>query len=91
MTERGPLTGVRGGPNPAEPSHSGDAPSPPGGPPEDLGAVRRTDALIESLAARRRVATGRRAPARHRRAPLPARRASVRPTTPTRRCGCCTR
>ncbi|SPT59707.1 hypothetical protein [Actinomadura madurae] len=58
MTERGPLTGVRGGPNPAEPSHSGDAPSPPGGPPagppEDLGAVRRTDALIESLAARRR-------------------------------------
>lgn len=55
MTERGPLTGVQGGPNPAEPSHSGDSPSPAAGLPEDLGAVRRTDALIEALAARRRI------------------------------------
>lgn len=61
MTERGPLTGIGGAPNPAEPSHSGDAPAPapaharaPAGPPAaDLAAVRRTDALIESLAARR--------------------------------------
>lgn len=91
MTERGPLTGVRGGPNPAEPSHSGDAPSPPGGPPEDLGAVRRTDALIESLAARRRAGDRAARPGPAPEGSLPARRASVRPTTPTRRCGCCTR
>ncbi|MEO3826768.1 hypothetical protein [Actinomadura sp. B10D3] len=74
MTERGPLTGVRGGPNPAEPSHSGDAPSSPGGPPaappEDLGAVRRTDALIESLA-RRRDRTARSGPAPEGSAPRP--------------------
>jgi hypothetical protein len=54
LTERGPLTGVGGAPNPAEPSHSGDAPAPASRPAAaDLAAVRRTDALIESLAARR--------------------------------------
>ncbi|MFB4305772.1 hypothetical protein [Actinomadura sp. GTD37] len=58
MTERGPLTGVGGAPNPAEPSHSGDATAPAARPPSalpaaDLAAVRATDALVESLAARR--------------------------------------
>lgn len=57
MTERGPRTGIGGAPNPARPSHSGDAPAPAGRPPAavpamDLAAVRRTDALIETLAAR---------------------------------------
>ncbi|MFA1543299.1 hypothetical protein [Actinomadura monticuli] len=62
MTERGPLTGIGGAPNPAGPSHSGDAPAPPPRPAPagrskgqaaDLAAVRRTDALIEALAALR--------------------------------------
>ncbi|MFA1549093.1 hypothetical protein [Actinomadura chokoriensis] len=52
MTERGPLTGIGGAPNPAGPSHSGDAPA-PAARPADLAAVRRTDALVEALAARR--------------------------------------
>ncbi|WP_433474631.1 hypothetical protein ACQPZP_38815 [Spirillospora sp. CA-142024] len=57
MTERGPLTGLQGAPNPAEPSHPGDSPpgdspAPATGLPADLGAVRRTDELIESLARR---------------------------------------
>ncbi|MGI5206650.1 hypothetical protein ACQEU6_34390 [Spirillospora sp. CA-108201] len=58
MTERGPLTGLRGAPDPDEPARSGDAPAqappsrPPAVPPADLSAVRRTDALFESLAAR---------------------------------------
>ncbi|MGC4957282.1 hypothetical protein ACLQ2P_29110 [Actinomadura citrea] len=58
MTERGPLTGLRGAPNPDEPAHFGDAPAqapqarPPAVAPVDLSAVRRTDALFESLAAR---------------------------------------
>ncbi|TDC43760.1 hypothetical protein E1281_34805, partial [Actinomadura sp. KC345] len=43
MTERGPSTGTRGAPDPAEPSTPGAL--------ADLGAVRRTDAIIESLAA----------------------------------------
>ncbi|NDU75132.1 hypothetical protein GWI34_21235, partial [Actinomadura sp. DSM 109109] len=54
MTDRGPLTGLRGAPDPDEPAH-GDSPArarPPAVPPADLSAVRRTDALIESLAAR---------------------------------------
>ncbi|WP_131732699.1 hypothetical protein, partial [Actinomadura formosensis] len=60
MTERGPRTGIGGAPNPAGSSHSGDAPAPAGRPPAavpavDLAAVRRTDALIEALAARRAV------------------------------------
>ncbi|TDC75912.1 hypothetical protein, partial [Actinomadura sp. 7K507] len=55
MTERGPSTGTRGGPDPAEPSKPGasTAPASRQGAPADLGAVRRTDAIIESLAARR--------------------------------------
>ncbi|WP_141580745.1 hypothetical protein [Actinomadura sp. WMMA1423] len=57
MTERGPHTGLRGASDPTEPSPSGDAPAPapasrPFAAPVDLSAVRRTDALIESLAAR---------------------------------------
>ncbi|WP_433464651.1 hypothetical protein [Spirillospora sp. CA-128828] len=52
MTERGPLTGLQGAPDPAEPSHPGDSPAPATGLPADLGAVRRTDELIESLARR---------------------------------------
>ncbi|QXJ23743.1 hypothetical protein AGRA3207_004940 [Actinomadura graeca] len=52
MTERSP-----GAPDPAEPSHSGDVPAPgarpSAAPPADLGAVRRTDAIIEALAERR--------------------------------------
>ncbi|MFI0487606.1 hypothetical protein [Actinomadura sp. 9N215] len=59
MTERGPFTGMRGAPGPAEPSNSGGPPAPAGRPqavaglPADLSAVRRTDAIIDSLAARR--------------------------------------
>ncbi|MEV4001041.1 hypothetical protein, partial [Actinomadura sp. NPDC049753] len=58
MTERGPLTGLRGAPDPDDPAHRGDAPArpprsrAPAVPPVDLSAVRRTDALFESLAAR---------------------------------------
>ncbi|GGQ18788.1 hypothetical protein BKA00_004733 [Actinomadura coerulea] len=58
MTERGPLTGLRGAPDPDEPARRGDAPAqappsrPSAAPPVDLSAVRRTDALFESLAAR---------------------------------------
>ncbi|MGW2310949.1 hypothetical protein [Actinomadura luteofluorescens] len=58
MTERGPLTGLRGAPDPDGPARSGDAPAqappsrPPAVPPVDLSAVRRTDALFEALAAR---------------------------------------
>ncbi|WP_149258967.1 hypothetical protein [Actinomadura sp. K4S16] len=58
MTERGPHTGLRGAPDPDEPSSPGDAPAPApasrpvAAPPVDLSAVRRTDAIIESLAAR---------------------------------------
>ncbi|SNS18168.1 hypothetical protein [Actinomadura mexicana] len=58
MTERGPLTGLRGAPNPDEPAPHGDAPAQApqarlsAVPPVDLSAVRRTDALFESLAAR---------------------------------------
>ncbi|RKS76164.1 hypothetical protein BZB76_1514 [Actinomadura pelletieri DSM 43383] len=56
MTERGPFTGMRGAPGPAEPSNTGDPPAPAGGSrtaPADLSEVRRTDAIIDSLAARR--------------------------------------
>ncbi|MFI0405241.1 hypothetical protein [Actinomadura sp. 3N508] len=59
MTERGPFTGMRGAPGPAEPSTSGGTPAPASPPqavpglPADLSAVRRTDAIIDSLAARR--------------------------------------
>lgn len=54
MTERG----RPGDPDPAEPSNSGDSHAPAARPqtfglPADLSAVRRTDAIIESLAARR--------------------------------------
>lgn len=53
MTERGP-----GAPGPAEPSNPGDTRAPTSlpqatAPPADLGAVRRTDAILDSLAARR--------------------------------------
>ncbi|MGP4024736.1 hypothetical protein [Actinomadura sp. 3N407] len=60
MTERGPFTGLRGAPDPAEPSNPRDPAAPASRPqtaappaelPADLGAVRRTDAVIESLAA----------------------------------------
>ncbi|TDE18777.1 hypothetical protein E1289_34980, partial [Actinomadura sp. 6K520] len=46
---------MRGAPDPAEPSNPGETRAPASGPPDtvDLGAVRRTDALIDSLAARR--------------------------------------
>ncbi|MQY07550.1 hypothetical protein [Actinomadura macrotermitis] len=44
MTGRSP-----GAPDPAEPSHSGDAPAEP---PTDPDLLRRTDAIIEALAAR---------------------------------------
>ncbi|TDC03200.1 hypothetical protein, partial [Actinomadura bangladeshensis] len=65
MTERGPLTGIGGAPNPAEPSHSGDAPAPAARPPSaapptvDLSAVRGTDALVEALATRRALGASR--------------------------------
>lgn len=57
MTERGPRTGSQGAPDPAEPSHSGECPAPAGRPAADLSAVRRTDAIIESLAARHAAAS----------------------------------
>ncbi|WUI00437.1 hypothetical protein OHR68_01010 [Spirillospora sp. NBC_00431] len=69
MTERGPFTGMRGAPGPAEPSNSGDSPAPAGRPqavaglPADLSAVRRTDAIIDSLAARRAAGSAARSPA----------------------------
>ncbi|TDB86894.1 hypothetical protein, partial [Actinomadura sp. 7K534] len=46
---------MRGAPDPAEPSNPGETRVPASGPPgtADLGAVRRTDAVIDSLAARR--------------------------------------
>ncbi|XRQ05996.1 hypothetical protein ACN3XK_57145 [Actinomadura welshii] len=58
MTERGPFPGTRGAPDPAEPSDTGDCGAPASRPPAaaspaDLGEVRRTDAIFESLAARR--------------------------------------
>ncbi|MEU8795975.1 hypothetical protein [Spirillospora sp. NPDC048819] len=61
MTERGPFSGMRGAPDPAEPSNPGGSSAPASRPaaaalPADLGAVRRTDATIEALAAWR--ATG---------------------------------
>ncbi|WP_207934761.1 hypothetical protein, partial [Actinomadura sp. KC06] len=69
MTERGPFTGMRGAPGPAEPSNSGGSPAPAGlpqaaaGTPADLSAVRRTDAIIDSLAARRAAGSTARSPA----------------------------
>ncbi|GAA4236816.1 hypothetical protein GCM10022254_47330 [Actinomadura meridiana] len=66
MTERGPFTGMRGAPGPAEPSSTGDPPATATGPqqipglPADLGAVRRTDAIIDSLSARRAAGTAAR-------------------------------
>ncbi|MFD0537992.1 hypothetical protein ACFQY7_33910 [Actinomadura luteofluorescens] len=94
MTERGPLTGLRGAPDPDEPARSGDAPAsrPPAVPPVDLSAVRRTDALFEALAARD--AAGSAAPAEgpaaapRRRPPGPA-PPPRRTTTATPRCGSC--
>lgn len=53
MTERGPRTGLRGAPGPAGPSTRGDPPGTAARPTADLSAVRHTDAIIESLAARR--------------------------------------
>ncbi|MBB4778158.1 hypothetical protein [Actinomadura livida] len=46
---------MRGAPDPAEPSNPGETRASGSGPPgtADLGAVRRTDAVIDSLAARR--------------------------------------
>ncbi|TYK47318.1 hypothetical protein [Actinomadura decatromicini] len=51
MTERGPRTGSGGAPGPAGPSTSGGPPGAATLPTADLSAVRRSDAIIESLAA----------------------------------------
>ncbi|MFG2087675.1 hypothetical protein [Spirillospora sp. NPDC048824] len=56
MTERGPFTGLRGAPDPADPPNPGDSGAPASRSqaaalPADLAAVRRTDAIIDSLAA----------------------------------------
>ncbi|TDB91272.1 hypothetical protein E1264_02005, partial [Actinomadura sp. KC216] len=75
MTERGPFTGLRGAPDPAEPSTPGGSPAPASPPqavaglPADLNAVRRTDAIIDSLAARRAAGSAPRSPAAEAAAP----------------------
>ncbi|MFB4301507.1 hypothetical protein [Actinomadura sp. NTSP31] len=65
MTERSP-----GAPDPVGPSHRGGTREPAGRPPApavtllaDLGAVRRTDAIIDALAARRAAGSAARSPA----------------------------